>query len=270
MCCRRLLIAGVWLATGFCSARAVDPQFMKWTIDHVERDAIVYPPSVQEGRSKAPLIFVFHGHGDNAWFATEQFAFQNLWPEAVVVYPQGLPTPAASDPQGERRGWQHQMGEVGDRDLKLFDAMLRSLRWKFRIDDRRIYAAGFSNGGFFDYILWSPSADDSSPRWLRAPRPCVRRWKFRHPSRCSWSPGNRTSASLSMSSARALARCGRSMDVPAMASLGRRGPHSIRCAGRHSCGGLYSSVRPRGAPGRYGTDCKVLPGTHSAPVVALF
>ncbi len=149
------LFIGVWLMPGSRLARAVEPQIMKWTIDHVERDAIVYPPSVQEGRSKAPLIFAFHGHGDNAWFATEQFAFQTLWPEAVVVYPQGLPTPAASDPQGERRGWQHQMGEVGDRDLKLFDAMLRSLRWKFRIDDRRIYAAGFSNGGFFDYILWA-------------------------------------------------------------------------------------------------------------------
>ncbi|MEI9896886.1 MAG: hypothetical protein WDN28_24275 [Chthoniobacter sp.] len=33
--------------------------------------------------------------------------------------------------------------------------MLRTLRSKFRVDDRRIYAAGFSNGGFFDYILWA-------------------------------------------------------------------------------------------------------------------
>ena len=138
------------------AARGAEPQVMKWTIEGVARLAIVYPPSVQTGRAKAPLIFVFHGHGDNAWFvATEQFALQNLWPEAVVVYPQGLPTPAASDPSGERRGWQHQIGEVGDRDLKLFDAMLSTLRWKFRVDDHRIYAAGFSNGGFFDYILWA-------------------------------------------------------------------------------------------------------------------
>jgi polyhydroxybutyrate depolymerase len=153
-----LLGFGAWMAAGFSATQAVEPQVMGWTIDHVERAALVYPPSVSPSHAKAPLIFVFHGHGDNAWFATEQFAFQTLWPEAVVVYPQGLPTPAASDPQGERRGWQHQPGEVGDRDLKLFDAMLRSLRWKFRIDDRRIYAAGFSNGGFFDYILWAQRA----------------------------------------------------------------------------------------------------------------
>jgi len=155
---RLFLVVIVWMTTTVDPLRAVEPRIMKWTIEHVERDAIVYPPSAPRGRAGAPLVFVFHGHGDNAWFATEQFALQDLWPEAVVVYPQGLPTPAASDPRGERRGWQHQPGEVGDRDLQLFDAMLRSLRWRFRIDDRRIYAAGFSNGGFFDYILWARRA----------------------------------------------------------------------------------------------------------------
>jgi len=151
-----ILLVCALLGGFFAPARAVEPQVMKWTIDGTARLAIVYPPAVQVGRNKAPLIFAFHGHGDNAWFvATEQFAFQNLWPEAVIVYPQGLPTPAASDPAGERRGWQHQPGEGGDRDLKLFDAMLRTLRGKFRVDDHRIYAAGFSNGGFFDYILWA-------------------------------------------------------------------------------------------------------------------
>jgi len=128
---------------------------MGWRIAGEARAAIVYPPAVQEKHAKTPLIFIFHGHGDNAWFATKQFPFQVLWPEAIVVFPQGIPTSSASDPKGERRGWQHQPGEVGDRDLKLFDAMLRTLRWKFDVDERRIYAAGFSNGGFFDYILWA-------------------------------------------------------------------------------------------------------------------
>lgn len=143
------------LMVGLQMANAVEPKIMGWHIMGEARAAIVYPPTVQDKHAKAPLIFVFHGHGDNAWFATEQFPFQQLWPEAIVVFPQGLPTPSASDPKGERRGWQHQMGEVGDRDLKLFDAMLRTMHAKFRVDDQRIYAAGFSNGGFFDYILWS-------------------------------------------------------------------------------------------------------------------
>jgi polyhydroxybutyrate depolymerase len=151
----RCLLAGfAVMVIAFPTARAVEPKIMGWHIAGETRAAIVYLPSVQERHAKAPLIFVFHGHGDNAWFATKQFPFQELWPGAIVVFPQGIPTPSDSDPKGERRGWQHQPGEVDDRDLKLFDAMLRTLRSKFAVDERRIYAAGFSNGGFFDYILW--------------------------------------------------------------------------------------------------------------------
>ncbi|EDY18150.1 phospholipase/Carboxylesterase [Chthoniobacter flavus Ellin428] len=149
------MLGALWVMAGLCTANAVEPKIIGWHIVGEERAAIVYPPAVQTKGAKAPLIFVFHGHGDNAWFATEQFPFQTLWPEAIVVFPQGLPTPSASDPKGERRGWQHQPGEMRDRDLKFFDAMLRTMRSKFRVDDRRIYAAGFSNGGFFDYILWA-------------------------------------------------------------------------------------------------------------------
>ncbi len=148
-------IASVMLSCGLFTASAVEPEWMRWNIGRDARTALVYPPAVQERRAKAPLIFFFHGPGDHAQFGTVQFPFQELWPEAIVVFAQGLPTPSASDPNGERRGWQHEPGEVGDRDLKFFDAMLRSLRWKFRVDDQRIYAAGFSNGGFFDYILWA-------------------------------------------------------------------------------------------------------------------
>jgi poly(3-hydroxybutyrate) depolymerase len=39
--------------------------------------------------------------------------------------------------------------------LEFVDLMLRQLHQKFSIDDRRIYATGFSNGGRFCYILWS-------------------------------------------------------------------------------------------------------------------
>src|SRR5262249_36770110 len=59
------------------------------------------------------------------------------------------------DPTGQRYGWQQQAGDSGDRDLKLFDAMLADLRQKYAIDDTRIYTAGFSNGATFSYLLWA-------------------------------------------------------------------------------------------------------------------
>ena len=47
--------------------------------------------------------------------------YQVVWPEAIVVYPQGLPTVTPRDPEGKRAGWQHLPGDNKDRDLKFVD-----------------------------------------------------------------------------------------------------------------------------------------------------
>jgi polyhydroxybutyrate depolymerase len=39
--------------------------------------------------------------------------------------------------------------------LKFVDAIIETLRAKYAVDDSRIYATGFSNGGFFCYLLWA-------------------------------------------------------------------------------------------------------------------
>ncbi|MBI5769184.1 MAG: esterase [Verrucomicrobia bacterium] len=105
-------------------------------------------------------MFAFHGHGGNMRNPARTWAYHQLWPEAIVVYPQGLNTPGRlTDPEGKKPGWQHGPGAEGDRDLKFFDAMLASLRKEFRVDDRRIYSTGHSNGGGFTYLLWAERGD---------------------------------------------------------------------------------------------------------------
>src|ERR1019366_969542 len=61
-------------------------------------------------------------------------------------------TNASTDPEGF--GWIYQTGPNGERDLEFFDAVLETMRAKFQVDNRRIYATGFSNGGMFTYVLW--------------------------------------------------------------------------------------------------------------------
>ncbi len=46
-----------------------------------------------------------------------------------------------------------------DRDLKFFDAMLASLEQDYRVNEKRIYATGHSNGGGFTYLLWAARGD---------------------------------------------------------------------------------------------------------------
>ena len=92
--------------------------------------------------------------------AARTFRIQELWPEAIVVYMQGLKTPGQlTDPEGKRNGWQGTTGDQGDRDLKFFDVVLDSLKTDFKVDTKRVYSTGHSNGGGFTYLLWAERGD---------------------------------------------------------------------------------------------------------------
>ena len=155
-------ILSLRLLAAICAASslfAAEPAPIKWTVDGVEREALVYLPSTSS-KSKPPVVFAFHGHGGNMYFAARGMAFQNSWPEAIVVYPQGLPTPGiVMDLEGKKPGWQREAGQKNDRDLKFVDAILKTLREKYSIDENRVYATGFSNGGLFTYLLLSQRAN---------------------------------------------------------------------------------------------------------------
>lgn len=124
-----------------------------WTVAGESREAWIVPPrKPTEGGS--PVVFAFHGHGGNVRNAARNFRMHEVWPEAIVVYPQGLPTKTRRDPEGARPGWQPQGGANGDRDLQFVDAMWKTIQEKFQPDAQRVFAMGHSNGGGFTYLLW--------------------------------------------------------------------------------------------------------------------
>jgi polyhydroxybutyrate depolymerase len=123
-------------------------------VDGVERESLIVAPKT-ESPAGAPVVFAFHGHGGTMRNSARTFRIHELWPEALVIYPQGLPTKGKFDPQGTRPGWQKAVGEEQDRDLKFFDALLAEAKAKHKIDANRVYVMGHSNGGGFTYLLWS-------------------------------------------------------------------------------------------------------------------
>lgn len=140
-----LMIFGPYATAGF----EAPPQSLTWTIDGTVRRALVYAPS-HATRGKVPMVFAFHGSGDHI----EHFSiagFQDAWPEALVVYMQGL----ERIPGQGSTAFDTTDGSAANRDLKFFDTVLGDLRQKFKIDDQRIFAAGFSNGARFVYLLWA-------------------------------------------------------------------------------------------------------------------
>lgn len=128
-----------------------EPIAISMEIDGVTRTGIVYrAPS-----KKAPTVFAFHGHGGNARGSARSFGVQIDWPEANVIYLQGLPTKTGNDPEGKRSGWHNQPNEYGGRDLKFFDAVLERAIKEEWADPKQVYAMGHSNGGRFTYVLWA-------------------------------------------------------------------------------------------------------------------
>lgn len=134
------------------------PERVVLPVDGTDRVYDIYKPS--RPTANPPLVFGFHGHGGNARNAARSFRINELWPEAVVVYMQGLPTPSQKvDPEGKRSGWQVTKGQLGDRDLSFFDAVYKRVVAQFEIDVDRVYAMGHSNGGRFTYLLMQQRGD---------------------------------------------------------------------------------------------------------------
>jgi polyhydroxybutyrate depolymerase len=131
----------------------------EWTINRTMREALLYVPAAAASEP-APVVFAFHGHGGTMQRAAIMFNYHQVWPEAIVVYMQGLNTPGRlTDPEGKRPGWQNGPGAQGDRDLQFFDEVLATLKAESKVDERRIYSTGHSNGGGFTYLLWRTRGD---------------------------------------------------------------------------------------------------------------
>lgn len=162
------------------SAQTIDADSIE--VDGVMRKMLVYKPSSSGAH---PLIFAFHGRKGTMEHACARFQLHKYWPEAVVVYPQGLWNPLPSK-VGPGWGWIRPDIDGNGRDIRFFDELLKYMKQKFDIDTSRIYSFGHSNGGSFTFSLWAFRGDvfaavapSSSPvgkrgfvRGKLTPKPC--------------------------------------------------------------------------------------------------
>ena len=136
------------------SARAPDGFVeQSWTLDGVKRTAWVRVP--KEAKGPLAVVFCWHGHGGRSAQAAGRWGYDQADTTSILVFPQGLPTVSPLvDKEGRMPGWQTAVGGEGDRDIRLFDAILADLRKTQSIDERRVYSMGHSNGAAFSYLLW--------------------------------------------------------------------------------------------------------------------
>jgi polyhydroxybutyrate depolymerase len=137
-----------------CTGKAAPPQGETTRTTKVgahERSYLVRVPPGYDPARATPLVLLFHGFTSNA---KEQLAYSKMGPAAdqrqvVVVAPQGM---------GLIPGWnaggccgEPQLFNVDD--VGFVKQLLGEVRRDYCIDDRRVYAAGMSNGAFFAHRL---------------------------------------------------------------------------------------------------------------------
>jgi polyhydroxybutyrate depolymerase len=127
------------------------------TIHTIERTELICAPIPTS--TPIPVLLVFHGRGGSGVNIAEGTHFHELWPQALVVYLDGLPGISAPyDKEGRYPGWQLNPGEANNRDVDFVDATLISIEKQFKIDQKKVFAAGHSNGSRFLGVLWAMRA----------------------------------------------------------------------------------------------------------------
>ena len=113
-------------------------------VSGVTRDYVLHVPSSLAEGHPAPLVLVFHGGGSHARNMPKLTYFDRLADEQgfVVAYPDGV-----------GMHWNDGRGLSPADDVGFIRALIAELERTEKIDSHRIYATGFSNGGFFSQRL---------------------------------------------------------------------------------------------------------------------
>jgi polyhydroxybutyrate depolymerase len=143
-----------------CAAASLDkgrPLERSLTVDGVKRTYLLDVPDGVEPGKPLPLLLDFHGFQHSAAGVWRVSEFKDLAARDpfITVYPDGLEV----DLLGRSgRGWQ-MFSVEGNRDLVFTRALLDEMERRYCIDRNRVYATGFSNGGFFSNVLACTMSD---------------------------------------------------------------------------------------------------------------
>ena len=121
---------------------------LQFDIDGMQRKVLVYAPD-KPASGTTPLAIVYHGRGDDSVAFANAVKLPQDWPDVIVAYPRG----ETIDTTPPMRGWQYKAGTYDDRDLKLTDQLLAELGERYQTAPEHTFAAGFSNGGHFVFLL---------------------------------------------------------------------------------------------------------------------
>ncbi len=126
--------------------------------DGDEREYYVHVPAAYTGNSKVPVVFMLHGTSGNG----EEFYNNSGWKEVgeaeniLTVFPSsrrsciiddGVVKTTTKWNSQPAHNWSYCAGVNPKDDIRFFEMIIDELSSKYKIDEKRVYIVGFSNGG---------------------------------------------------------------------------------------------------------------------------
>ena len=126
--------------------------------DNIEREYLIYVPDSYNQTSATPMMINFHGF---SYTASEYMKYADMRSiaesnEFILVYPQGSCSDGLSHWNPCPRGGDNK--STAD-DLGFIQAMINDISTQYNVDQERIYATGYSNGGMMAYGLAHHKSD---------------------------------------------------------------------------------------------------------------
>ena len=157
----RFLVAVLFLMVSLAGFGACNGEIAFSSYDGRQYILVVPAHAHLDSAHPLPLIIAMHGFGSDAPAVEDSFQLDSLADELgfFVVYPRG-----SLDPSGRRffsaTDACCDFYKTGVNDVAFIDGLIDHLEAQYPIDPRRIYAVGYSNGGFMSFRL----ACDLAPR----------------------------------------------------------------------------------------------------------
>ena len=126
--------------------------------DGVNREYVLYIPDSYDGTSAVPVLFNFHGFGDNAsdYMNNADMRAVSESDTFILVYPQGSCLDGSSHWNPCPTGGDNK--STAD-DVGFVESMISVISSQYNVDMDRIYAAGYSNGGMMAYGIANYKSD---------------------------------------------------------------------------------------------------------------
>ena len=120
------------------------------THDGIQRDYLLYAPSVYDGSEPVALVINLHGYTSNAMQQEFYGDFRSISDTAnfILVHPDGT-----TDATGTT--FWNAFGSTSETvdDIGFLSALIDTVASQYNIDLNRVYSTGMSNGGFMSYTL---------------------------------------------------------------------------------------------------------------------